>query len=92
MNAEPGWRWPLVARLNGRASKSVPPTIALTSPVLFSMATSDALGPDAGQPAGDRLLGRRLQLGIERRLDLQAAAEDERRPVAVDAAAGSSSS
>ena len=45
LNAEPGWRWPLVARLNGFCSKSVPPTIAFTSPVLFSIATSDALGP-----------------------------------------------
>ena len=45
LNAEPGWRWPLVARLNGRSSKSSPPTIAFTSPVLFSIATSDALGP-----------------------------------------------
>ena len=52
LNAEPGWRWPLVARLNGRASKSVPPTIALTSPVLFSIATSEALGPTpASRPA-----------------------------------------
>ena len=52
LNAEPGWRWPLVARLNGAAAKSVPPTIALTSPVLFSIATSDALGPTpASRPA-----------------------------------------
>ena len=43
--AEPGWRWPFVARLNGLCSKSVPPTIAFTSPVLFSIATSEALGP-----------------------------------------------
>ena len=50
--AEPGWRWPLVARLNGRALKSVPPTIALTSPVLLSIATSEALGPmPASRPA-----------------------------------------
>jgi hypothetical protein len=42
---EPGWRWPLVARLNGLFLKSVPPTIAFTSPVLLSTATSDALGP-----------------------------------------------
>ncbi len=47
LNADPGWRWPLVARLNGRRLKSVPPTIALTSPVLFSMATSEAVGPMA---------------------------------------------
>ena len=79
LNAEPGWRWPFVARLKGRFSKSVPPTIALTSPVLFSIATSEALGPDAVQPAVDRLLGRRLQLGVERGLDLQAAAEHRRR-------------
>ena len=45
LKAEPGWRWPFVARLNGRSSKSEPPTIAFTSPVLFSMATSEALGP-----------------------------------------------
>ena len=34
LKAEPGWRWPLVARLKGRALKSEPPTIARTSPVL----------------------------------------------------------
>ena len=45
LNAEPGWRCPFVARLNGRCSKSVPPTIAFTSPVRFSIATRDALGP-----------------------------------------------
>ncbi len=42
---EPGWRWPLTARLKGRSSKSVPPTIALISPVLFSIATSELAGP-----------------------------------------------
>ena len=49
LNAEPGWRWPLVARLNGLSSKSVPPTIALTSPVLFSIATSDGARADAAE-------------------------------------------
>ena len=50
--AEPGWRCPLVARLNGRALKSVPPTIARTSPVSLSIATSEALGPTpASRPA-----------------------------------------
>ena len=50
--AEPGWRWPLVARLNGRALKSGPPTMALTSPVSLSIATSEALGPiPASRPA-----------------------------------------
>ena len=52
LKEEPGWRWPLVARLKGRASKFEPPTIALTSPVLFSIATSDASGPiPASRPA-----------------------------------------
>ena len=45
LNAEPGWRWPCVARLNGRFSKSEPPTIARTPPVSLSIATSAALGP-----------------------------------------------
>ncbi len=67
---EPGWRWPLVARLNGRALKSVPPTIACTSPVLLSIATSEALGPMPARRPADRLLGGRLQLRVERGLDL----------------------
>src|SRR2546423_4205726 len=45
LNDEPGCRWPLVARLNGLRSKLVPPTIALTSPVLLSITTIDAPGP-----------------------------------------------
>src|SRR2546423_4656288 len=45
LKAEPGWRCPLVARLNGVVAKSLPPTIALISPVLFWMATSEAVGP-----------------------------------------------
>ena len=45
LKADPGWRWPFVARLNGRALKSDPPTIARTSPVLFLIATSAASGP-----------------------------------------------
>ena len=50
LNAEPGWRWPSVARLNGYWAKSSlpltigPPTIARTSPVLLSIATSEAVG------------------------------------------------
>jgi hypothetical protein len=43
--ADPGWRLPLVARLNGRFSKLSPPTIARTAPVLFSITTIDAVGP-----------------------------------------------
>ena len=45
LNAEPGWRWPCVARLNGCDAKFSPPTIARTSPVALSIATSDACGP-----------------------------------------------
>src|SRR5436190_2334633 len=45
LNDEPGCRWPLVARLNGLRRKSVPPTIAFTSPVLLSITTIDELGP-----------------------------------------------
>ena len=45
LKAEPGWRWPFVARLNGRALKSEPPTMARTSPVLFLIATRAASGP-----------------------------------------------
>ena len=41
---EPGWRWPLVARLKGSFSKSLPPTIALTPPVSLSITTTDAVG------------------------------------------------
>jgi hypothetical protein len=43
--AEPGWRWPFVARLNGRLSKLSPPTSARTPPVLLSITTIDAAGP-----------------------------------------------
>ena len=46
--AEPGWRWPCVARLNGACSNCLPgrpPTIARTSPVWLSIATSAAAGP-----------------------------------------------
>ena len=45
LNAEPGWRWPCVARLNGCDTKSSPPTIARTSPLALSIATSEACGP-----------------------------------------------
>ena len=45
LNAEPGWRCPLVARLNGFSRKLSPPTSALTSPVAFSIVTSEADGP-----------------------------------------------
>jgi hypothetical protein len=44
LNEEPGWRWPLVARLKGSFWKSLPPTIALTPPVLLSMTTTEAVG------------------------------------------------
>ena len=43
--ADPGWRWPLVARLKGRRMKSFPPTIARTSPVWLSITTAEAVGP-----------------------------------------------
>ena len=76
LKAEPGWRWPLVARLKGRASKSVPPTMALTSPVLFSIATSDALGPMPARRPAIALSAAGLQLGVDGRLHLQPAAED----------------
>ena len=44
LNDDPGWRWPFVARLNGSSWKSLPPTIALTPPVLLSITTTDAVG------------------------------------------------
>ena len=44
LNEEPGWRCPLVARLNGWFLKSLPPTIALTSPVALSITTTEAVG------------------------------------------------
>ena len=41
---EPGWRWPLVARLNGFSSKFGPPTIALTPAFSLSITTTEAVG------------------------------------------------
>ncbi len=41
---EPGWRWPLVARLKGADSKSGPPTIARTAPVWLSRTTIEVVG------------------------------------------------
>ena len=43
------------------------------------MATSEARGPEGWQPGVDRALGRGLQPRVDRRLDLQAAAERELR-------------
>ena len=41
---EPGWRWPIVARLNGFSSKSGPATIALTPALRLSITTTEAVG------------------------------------------------
>ena len=56
---EPGWRWPFVARLKGRALKSEPPTIARTSPVLVLDRHERGVRADAGEPADDRAARRR---------------------------------
>ena len=45
LNDEPGCRSACVARLNWLRRKFVPPNIALTAPVLGSIATSAAAGP-----------------------------------------------
>ena len=47
LNAEPGWRWPWVARLNGWDAYrlSSPPTMARTMPSLLEIATREACGP-----------------------------------------------
>ena len=45
LKAEPGWRCPFVARLNGFSRKLSPPTSAFTSPVAFSIVTSETDGP-----------------------------------------------
>src|SRR5439155_15775375 len=45
LNAEPGWRWPWVARLKGCLEKSVPPSIARIPPVALSRTTTDELRP-----------------------------------------------
>ena len=84
LKAEPGWRCPCVARLNGRFSKSAPPTIARTPPVLLSIATSAALGPTPPSRPAIGLLGGLLEVEVERGADLEAAAEGVAGAVAVD--------
>ena len=86
--AEPGWRCPLVARLNGRALKSGPPTIALTSPVSLSIATSEALGPMPARRPAIAFSAADWSSGSIVVLISQAAAEDLRRRVAVEQLAG----
>ena len=73
----------MTARLKASASKFAPPTIALISPVSFSIADQRGVGADAAKAPVDGLLGGRLQLGIDGRLDGKPA-EDEPGPVAVD--------
>ena len=84
LNDEPGWRWPLVARLKGSFSKSLPPTIALTPPVLLSITTTEAVGLDAGEGVVGGRLGGLLHVEVERRAHVEAAAEGAAGAVLVD--------
>ena len=82
--AEPGWRWPLVARLNGPRVEVGAADHRLDLARLVVDRHQRGARPDAGQPAGDRLLRGRLELGVDRRLDLEAAAEHQPRPCTVE--------
>ena len=81
--AEPGWRWPLVARLNGLLLEVVAAHHRLHLAGLVLDRHERGARARAAEPPGDRLLGRRLELGVERGRDLQPAAEHRAGAVAV---------
>ena len=84
LNDEPGWRWPLVARLNGASWKSGPPTIARTAAVSLSSTTTEAVGSIPPSRLATIALDLALELEVEGRGDLEAAAERLAGAVAVD--------
>ena len=80
LNAEPGWRWPCVARLNGLGVV----VAADHRPHLAGLVVDhDQRGARAGRPASrwrSRCWAALLELDVERRLDLQPALERRRAP------------
>ena len=77
LNAEPGWRFACVARLNELLWKSRPPTSARTSPVLrvdrHERAFEFSGLVDLREPLGDGVLGVLLNRHVDRGVDFQAA-------------------
>ena len=73
---EPGWRWPWVARLNGRV-RVVAPADHRAHLAGLVVDRDDGRGRArwVGQVLVDRVLGRVLEVEVERRVDLQPALE-----------------
>ena len=83
LKAEPGWRRPCVARLNGPLLEVGAADHRADAARVVVDRHERGARADAAQARRDRLLGRLLQLEVERGADLQAAGEGVTAPVPV---------